>query len=120
LGDSVSKKILRDKSGRFAKGESANPGGRKGTEFGNWLRNNPKSQKVWEKILNAAISDDDARQTIAWKLVADRTAPSLKATEMKVKDQGQVPVIVIPEHKPDGAPVTNEPLLTEDNIDAKA
>ena len=116
----MSKKILRDKNGRFSKGESPNPGGRKGTEFGNWLRSNPKSHQVWEKILNAAISDDDPRQTIAWKLVADRTAPSLKATEMKIKDQGQVPVIVIPESKPDGAPVSNEPILIKDNIDAEA
>jgi hypothetical protein len=116
----VSKKILRDQNGRFSKGKSANPNGRKGSEFGKWLRSNPKSETVWEKILTAAITDDDPRQTIAWKLVADRTAPSLKATEMKVKDSGQVPVIVIPEHKPEGAPVSSEPLLVEENIDAKA
>ena len=46
-------KILREPNGNFKKGHSANPGGRKGTEFGNWLRNNPKSMKVWEKILSA-------------------------------------------------------------------
>jgi hypothetical protein len=112
-------KILRDANGNFKKGYSANPGGRKGTEFGNWLRNNPKSMKVWEKILSAGLKDDDPRQTIAWKLIADRTAPSLRATKLNIKDTGKTPVIMIPSSKPEGSPV-DTPISYDPSIKAEA
>ena len=35
----------------------------------------PKSQKVLEKIFDAALDDDHKNQSAAWKLVADRIAP---------------------------------------------
>jgi|TARA_Y100000310_G_scaffold208709_1_gene209322 hypothetical protein len=118
----VSKKIQRDSDGRFKKGYSANPKGR-GTEFGIWLRNNPKSKTVWEKILSAAIDDEDKRQTVAWKLVADRTAPALRASKLEVKDDSAAPVIMIPHMKPEGSPI--DPVEDEydeeiDHIQAEA
>jgi len=101
----VSKKIQRESDGRFKKGHSANPKGRGSTSLGKLIRENPKSLKVWDKIFTSALNDEDPRQTIAWKLLADRTAPSLKATKVEVNDQATVPVIMIPAPKADGAEV---------------
>jgi len=101
----VSKKIQRESDGRFKKGHSANPKGRGSTSLGKLIRENPKSLKVWDKIFGAALDDNDPRQPIAWKLLADRTAPSLKATKVEVNDQATVPVIMIPAPKADGAEV---------------
>lgn len=101
----MSKKIQRESDGRFKKGHSANPKGRGSTSLGKKLREDPRSPKVWDKIFGAALDDNDPRQPIAWKLLADRTAPSLKATKIEVGDQASVPVIMIPAPKPDGAEV---------------
>ena len=100
----MSKKIQREPDGRFKKGYSANPKG-KSTECGTWLRKHPKSKEAWEKILNSAVDDSDSRQTVAWKLVADRTAPALRASKLQVKDESAAPVIMIPHMKPEGAPI---------------
>ena len=35
----------------------------------------PKSRKVLQKILDAAVDDDHKNQAAAWKIVADRIVP---------------------------------------------
>lgn len=39
------------------------------------MLNSPKSRKVLESILNAALDDDHKHQAAAWKLVVDRILP---------------------------------------------
>ena len=39
------------------------------------MLNSPKSAKVLETILNAALNDDHKNQAAAWKLVVDRIIP---------------------------------------------
>ena len=39
------------------------------------MLNSPKSAKVLESILNAALNDDHKNQAAAWKLVVDRIIP---------------------------------------------
>jgi hypothetical protein len=57
------------------------------------MLNSPKSAKVLETILNAALNDDHKNQAAAWKLVIDRIAP-LSSFEA-VKSGGQIPQISI-------------------------
>jgi len=57
------------------------------------MLNSPKSAKVLESILNAALNDDHKNQAAAWKLVIDRIAP-LSSFE-SVKAGGQTPQISI-------------------------
>ena len=57
------------------------------------MLNSPKSVKVLESILNAALNDDHKNQAAAWKLVIDRIAP-LSSFEA-VKANGQTPQISI-------------------------
>jgi len=57
------------------------------------MLNSPKSAKVLETILNAALNDDHKNQAAAWKLVIDRIAP-LSSFEA-VKAGGQTPQISI-------------------------
>jgi len=57
------------------------------------MLNSPKSAKVLESILNAALNDDHKNQAAAWKLVVDRIAP-LSSFEA-VKAGGQTPQISI-------------------------
>tara|TARA_R100000687_G_C6330048_1_gene109184 strand:+ start:153 stop:506 length:354 start_codon:yes stop_codon:yes gene_type:complete len=117
----VSKKIQREPDGRFKKGHSANLKGRGSTSLGKKLREDPRSPKVWDKIFGAALDDKDPRQPIAWKLLADRTAPSLKATKVEVSDQATVPIIMIPAPKEDGAEVGySESPIPIDTIEAEA
>ena len=39
------------------------------------MLNSPKSRKVLESILSAALDDEHKNQAAAWKLVMDRIAP---------------------------------------------
>lgn len=61
--------------------EKKNPVGRpKGDntiieEFKARLLASPKSQKVFDSILNAALNDDHKNQAAAWKLLMDRMLP---------------------------------------------
>ena len=53
----------------------------------------PKSAKVLETILNAALNDEHPHQAAAWKIVADRIVP-VSAFDTS-KAQGGVPQISI-------------------------
>jgi hypothetical protein len=57
------------------------------------MLNSPKSAKVLESILNAALNDDHKNQAAAWKLVVDRIMP-VSAFE-QTKQGGSVPSISI-------------------------
>ena len=53
----------------------------------------PKSAKVLETILNAALNDEHPHQAAAWKLVADRIVP-VSALD-QTKNSGSTPQISI-------------------------
>lgn len=57
------------------------------------MLNSPKSAKVLETILNAALNDDHKNQAAAWKLVVDRIMP-VSAFE-QTKQGGGMPSISI-------------------------
>jgi hypothetical protein len=57
------------------------------------MLNSPKSAKVLESILNAALNDDHKNQAAAWKLVVDRIMP-ISAFE-QTKQGGSAPSISI-------------------------
>ena len=44
-------------------------------EFKAWLMNSPKSRKVLDAILDAALDDEHKNQAAAWKLLVDRMLP---------------------------------------------
>lgn len=44
-------------------------------EFKARLMNSPKSRKVIDSIINAALDDDHKNQSAAWKIIADRLLP---------------------------------------------
>ena len=77
-------------------GVSGNPGGRKPSHFGKYLREHPSVPLVIEKILAAALDDNDPRQKDAWKIVANKIAPDLKAQEIKTDVQNHIGVIMMP------------------------
>ena len=54
---------------------------------------------VIEKIIASALDDDDPRQKDAWKIVASKVAPDLKAQEIKADVGSHVGVIMMPEKK---------------------
>jgi hypothetical protein len=41
----------------------------------------PKSEKVLQKIMDAALDDDHKAQAVAWKIIADRILPLSGFTE---------------------------------------
>jgi len=73
--------IVKPRRGRPPKKKSANPVGRpKGEagimrEYRERMLNSPKSVKVLDSILNAALDDNHKNQAAAWKLVVDRIMP---------------------------------------------
>ena len=44
-------------------------------EYRQRMLNSPKSRKVLDSILNAALDDDHKNQAAAWKIVVDRIMP---------------------------------------------
>jgi hypothetical protein len=57
------------------------------------MLNSPKSAKVLEAILNAALDDEHKNQAAAWKLVVDRIIP-VSAFE-QTKQGGSAPTVSI-------------------------
>ena len=57
------------------------------------MLNSPKSVKVLEAILNAALDDEHKNQAAAWKLVVDRIIP-VSAFE-QTKQGGSAPTVSI-------------------------
>lgn len=75
---------------------SGNPEGRKPTHFGKYIREHPSTPLVIEKIMTSALDDDDPRQKDAWKLIANKVAPDLKAQEIKADLATHIGVISLP------------------------
>ena len=71
----------KPRRGRPPKKTSKRPVGRpKGEagimkEYRDRMLNSPKSRKVLDSILNAALDDEHKHQAVAWKIIADRILP---------------------------------------------
>ena len=91
----------------WVKGVSGNPKGRKPSHFGQYLREHPSTPLVLEKILTAALDDDDPRQKDAWKIVANKIAPDLKAQEITAEVASHIGVIALPPKAPTPLPHIN-------------
>ena len=99
----------------WTKGTSGNPKGRKPQHFGKFLRDHPSIPVVLEKIIGAAMDDDDPRQKDAWKLIANKIAPDLKSQEIQADVSSHIGVIALPEKKdidPTPLPSINDPSLS--------
>ena len=84
----------------WVKGVSGNPKGRAPNHFGKYLRQHPNVPLVIEKIMDSALDDDDPRQKDAWKIIANKVAPDLRAQEIKADVGTHVGVIMMPAKKP--------------------
>jgi len=100
---------MSDKGGNpnWVKGVSGNPKGRKPSHFGQYLREHPSTPLVLEKIIGAALDDDDPRQKDAWKIVANKIAPDLKAQEITAEVATHIGVIALPPKKAPPLPSIN-------------
>ena len=100
---------MSDKGGNpnWVKGVSGNPKGRNPSHFGQYLREHPSTPLVLEKIIGAALDDDDPRQKDAWKIVANKIAPDLKAQEITAEVATHIGVIALPSKRPPPLPSIN-------------
>ena len=99
----------------WTKGVSGNPKGRKPQHFGKYLRDHPSIPTVLEKIIGAALDDDDPRQKDAWKLIANKIAPDLKSQEIQAAVSSHIGVIALPSKKdldPTPLPSINDPSIS--------
>ena len=86
------------KSDLAAVRENRSVGRPKGTaaiinEYRDRMLNSPKSEKVLQKIMDAALSDEHPHQAAAWKIIADRIIP-VSAFD-QAKQGGSMPVVSI-------------------------
>lgn len=92
-------KIGRPKKSDLAAVRENRPVGRpKGTaaiinEYRDRMLNSPKSEKVLQKIMDAALNDEHQHQAAAWKIIADRIIP-VSAFD-QAKQSGSMPQISI-------------------------
>lgn len=92
-------KIGRPKKSDLAAVRENRPVGRpKGTaaiinEYRDRMLNSPKSEKVLQKIMDAALNDEHQHQAAAWKIIADRIIP-VSAFD-QAKQSGAMPQISI-------------------------
>jgi hypothetical protein len=80
--------IVKRKRGRPRKTDLADTGGLTRreqsaimTEYRQRMLASPKSEKVLQKIMDAALDDDHKAQAVAWKIIADRILPLSGFTE---------------------------------------
>ena len=86
------------KSDLAAVRENRSVGRPKGTaaiinEYRDRMLNSPKSEKVLQKIMDAALQDEHPHQAAAWKIIADRIIP-VSAFD-QAKQSGAMPVVSI-------------------------
>lgn len=62
-------------------------------EYRDRMLNSPKSEKVLQKIMDAALQDEHPHQAAAWKIIADRIIP-VSAFD-QAKQSGAMPVVSI-------------------------
>jgi hypothetical protein len=58
-------------------------------EYRERMLNSPKSRKVLDAILNAALDDEHKHQAAAWKLVVDRIMPVGAFEKVAGADKGR-------------------------------
>ena len=58
-------------------------------EYRQRMLNSPKSRKVLDSILNAALDDDHKNQAAAWKIVVDRIMPVSSFDKLAGGDKGR-------------------------------
>lgn len=87
---------------RFKKGKSGNPTGKSASNFGELIRNHPKTLDLVQKVFDTALEDGHKNQMRAMSILMDRIAPQLKATDVKLDVDVKSGVIVLPAKKPNG------------------
>lgn len=75
----------RDTKGRFAKGASGNPGGRKPRGLATVEKLRTALAEELPNILETVVKDAKAGDVAACRLILDRVLPPLKAAEVPVK-----------------------------------
>jgi len=81
---------------KFKKGKSGNPKGKNASNFGEMIRNHPKTLDLVQKVFDIALDDEHKNQMRAMSVLMDRIAPQLKASELKVEAKMTTGVIVLP------------------------
>ena len=80
------------------------------------MLNSPKSRKVLDSILNAALDDDHKNQAAAWKIVVDRIMPVSSFDKLAGGDKGRNAIQI----NISGVPgVDVSPISDEGAIDAE-
>ena len=85
------------KSTKFKKGKSGNPKGINASNFGEMIRNHPKTLDLVQMCFDIALDPDHKNQMRATSLLMDRIAPQLKASELKIEAKETTGVIVLPQ-----------------------
>ena len=115
--------VVPKRRGRPPKKKEKRPVGRpKGEagilkEYKERMLNSPKSRKVLDAILNAALDDEHKHQAVAWKIVADRILPISSFTE--AKNNGASVNITITGMSQDGVVIEGDSYDSEDTEDAE-
>ena len=81
---------------KFKKGKSGNPSGKSASNFGEMIRNHPKTLDLVQKVFDIALTDGHKNQMRAMSVLMDRIAPQLKATDVKLQAEVKTGVIVLP------------------------
>ena len=81
---------------QFKKGKSGNPRGKNASNFGDMIRNHPKTLDLVQKVFDIALEDGHKNQMRAMSVLMDRIAPQLKATDIKMDVDSKSGVIVLP------------------------
>ena len=92
---------------QFKKGKSGNPKGKNASNFGDMIRNHPKTLDLVQKVFDIALEDGHKNQMRAMSVLMDRIAPQLKATDIKMDVDSKSGVIVLPAKKPNEGLISN-------------
>ena len=85
---------------RFKRGQSGNKSGKSASNFGELIRNHPKTLDLVQKVFDIALEDGHKNQMRAMSVLMDRIAPQLKATDVKLDVDVKSGVIVLPAKQP--------------------
>ncbi|MAE86740.1 MAG: hypothetical protein CMB80_28655 [Flammeovirgaceae bacterium] len=81
------------------KGQTNNPNGRPRISLAEELRKNPKLQEVIDKVFKSATSlgteEEHPQAVTCAKILMDKAIPNLRASEVKVDGNIQLPIINI-------------------------
>ena len=92
---------------QFKKGKSGNPKGKNASNFGDMIRNHPKTLDLVQKVFDIALEDGHKNQMRAMSVLMDRIAPQLKATDVKMEVDSKAGVIVLPAKRPNDMLISN-------------